>query len=373
MRNTERLTAWIYSWNSTTAEGLGLMRIFTSLFLLFFLLPGEGVQHFAWLASLPDDFYSPAPGPMRLFGSFPSLVFFQTIHTIAVLAVAAMLIGYRTKFTSVIAGLAILILQGLIYSVGKVNHEILIAMVPVVMAFSNWGLRYSVDAALKRNERIKAESWPLLLMAVIIGFMMFTAGFPKILGGWLDPTTQATYGHLLNQFIEKERDAFLAGAAVHWSSPLFWELLDWGTVLFEAGFIIAVYRLSWFRVFLCIAVLFHFSTMMLLNIAFLPNFLAYALFLNWRGIHDSLTGFWRKLNRRAGSRAGTQAVLFFSGFTMVLFALLRWAGNRDLVLADSELTLHEAVLLFAALVVVIIAGIRRLWFRSEKAPKSAME
>lgn len=368
MQYSSRLSRWIHGWKKTTAEELGLMRIFTSLFLLFFLLPGEGVQHFAWLSSLPDDFYSPAPGPMRLFSSFPGLVFFQTVHTIAVLAVIAMLVGYRTKITSITAGLAILTLQGLIYSVGKVNHEILIASVPVVMAFSNWGLRYSVDEALKKNVNKEAESWPLLMIALIIGFMMFTAGFPKILGGWLDPSTQATYGHLLNQYFEKERDAFLAGAAIHWNSPFFWELLDWSTVLFETGFIIAVYRLSWFRVFLCIAVLFHFSTMLLLNIAFLPNFLAYALFLNWQGIHDLLTRIWRKVNKRAGSRAEIQTVFFFSGFTAVMFALLRWASNRHFVLAHSELTLHEAAFLFAAVAVVVFSALGFVWRGRDKNP-----
>ena len=358
MSLSERFNRWIFESWSVSAEGLGLLRIISALFILFFLIPGYGTSHFNFLADLPPDFYAPPPGPMMLFESFPSAAIFQWVHTVLLFSLFAMLLGYRTKLTSILAGISILILQGIIFSVGKVNHEILVAVVPVVMAFSNWGAAFSIDS-IRRGHNRQTESWPLTLLALFIGFMMFTAGFPKILGGWLDPTTQATQGHLLNQFFVRERQAMLAEFMVQFDSVLFWELLDWITVLFEIGFLAAVFSPKWFRRFVAFAVLFHFSTMMTLNIAFLPNFLAYAVFLNWDGIYQSNLRLYRRLTGKRGERSKKRSALLLSAVVGLLFFLLNRLSSMDLVLRESDLTLHEVVFLFFALFVVMWIGIKK--------------
>ena len=333
------------------------MRIFSALFILFFLIPGQGTSHFSWLSSMPPDFYAPPPGPMMLFDQFPPLLVFQIIHTVIVISLIAMLAGYRTRWSSVIAGVSILLLQGFIFSVGKINHEILVAVVPILMAFSNWGERFSIDSFRKKNRDIITESWPLPLLAVIIGFMMFTAGFPKILGGWLDPSTQATYGHLLNQFFVKERQDLLSGFFVHLDSPIFWEFLDWATILFEVGFLISVYKIRWFRFFLGGAVLFHFSTMLTLNIAFLPNFLAYALFLNWDSLYQSIHQKYKRVAGKLGERSEYRSVLSWSLILLVFFATVKWLNEMDLILPQSDLVLSELLFLSMALAIVIVFAV----------------
>jgi hypothetical protein len=355
-----KLLNWVGNWGKVTAEGLALMRIFSALFILFFLIPGQGTSHFAWLASKPPDFYAPPPGPMMLFDQFPPLMLFQIIHTVIVISLIAMLAGYRTRWSSVTAGISILILQGLIFSVGKINHEILIAVVPILMAFSNWGKRFSIDSLRVKNKEIKTESWPLPLIAVLIGFMMFTAGFPKILGGWLDPSTQATYGHLLNQFFVKERQDLLSGLFVQFDSAIFWEFLDWATVLFEIGFLISVYKIKWFRLFLCGAVLFHFSTMLTLNIAFLPNFLAYALFLNWDRLYQSIHQKYKRVTGKLGERSEYRSVLSWSLLMIVLFALVKWLSEMDLILSHSDLILSEVLFLSVALAIVFVFAVNSI-------------
>lgn len=357
--NQKAFQIWIFESFTARAEGLALARIFSALFILFFLVPGSGTDHFAYLSTVPSDFFDPPPGPMMFLDQFPPLWVFQAVHTLIIFAVLAMLIGYYTKWTSILAGVSILFLQGFIYSLGKVNHEILIATVPVVMAFSNWGAAYSVDA-MRGKAAGKTESWPLTLLALIIGFMMFTAGFPKILGGWLDPSTQATQGHLLNQFYVRERDAFLAGYFAGFENVFFWEFLDWATILFEVGFLIAVFKASWFKLFVCFAVLFHFSTMMMLNIAFLPNFLAYALFLPWNRIYDGIREFYAKKSGITGQKSHHRTVQYFVLFLLISFSVIRWLSEKNILLQQSDLTLHEAVFLFFALFVFIWLGIKQL-------------
>jgi hypothetical protein len=359
MSMNDRFHQWIFNSFSVTPEGLGLLRIISSLFILFFLIPGQGTGHFAYLADIPSDFFAPPPGPLMLLDGFPSAAVFQFLHTLLLFALFAMLLGYRTRLASIVTGLTILLLQGFIFSVGKVNHEIVVALVPFLMAFSNWGAAFSLDS-IRRGHDSRVESWPVTMLALFIGFMMFTAGFPKILGGWLDPSTQAAQGHLLNQFFVRERQAFLAGYMVQFDNVVFWELLDWATVIFEIGFLVAVINSRWFRYFAAFAVLFHFSTMMTLNIAFLPNFLAYAVFLNWEKIYLTNLKMYRRFTGKRGERSKKRSVITFSVLIALLFAIIHWLSSGNVVLADSDLTLHEAVILFFALFVMIWIGVMKL-------------
>ena len=354
----QRFDGWIFNTYTVTAEGLALLRIFTALFILLFLIPGSGMAHFGFLSALPLDFYSPPPGPLRLLDGFPSLEIFQIIHTILIVSLFAMLAGYHTKWASILTGISLLILQGFIYSVGKVNHEIVIPLVPVIMAFSNWGVAYSVDSWRKKRTSAP-ESWPLSLLALFIAAMMFTAGFPKILGGWLDPATQATQGHLFNQFFIRERQALLAGWAVGFNQVIFWEILDWLTILFEIGFIIALLKAGWFRMFVGLAVVFHFSTMLVLNIAFLPNFLAYAVFLNWDKLFRTFKTAYSRFSGISGPKSGDRSVFLFTGVMLIFFLPLAWISRREFVLTQSDLMLHEFVLVTAAFTFVVFAAVKK--------------
>ncbi|TVQ64671.1 MAG: hypothetical protein EA360_11740 [Balneolaceae bacterium] len=344
---------WYVDYLPVTAGGLGLARISVSLAILFFLIPGDGLPHYRFLADLPPGFYSPAPGPMQLLGQFPPFSFFLILHAVILLSAVAMLAGYRTKTSSILCGLAMLLLQGVLFSAGKIDHEIVVPLVPLVMAFSNWGAAWSVDS-IRKPSAAEVQSWPLALMALLIGFMMFTAGFPKLLGGWLDPTTQAAQSHVLNQFYGRERQDLLAAFAAGFHSPLLWELLDWGTVLFELLFLVAVFRAAWFRFFLMLAVLFHTGTMLTMNIAFLPNFLAYSLFLNWSSLHGQIVKREPQDTGMAGNKTGRNRIVLYALLLVMLFVLLRWTGSQ--FGTGSDLQFHEVVLVTASAFYVLITS-----------------
>ena len=337
------------------------MRVVLSLFLLFFLIPGNGWSHFLFLSNLPSDFYAAPPGPMMLFDHFPTFPFLITLYFICILSVILMLIGYKTKWMSILSGLTILTLQGVIFSIGKINHEILIAVVPAVMAFSNWGLAFSVDSGMGQKPN-NAESWPLTFIAILIGFMMFTAGFPKVLGGWLDISTQATQGHLINQFYVRERQDLLAEAALNFQYPLLWEILDWGTVLFEIGFLFALINMKWFKLFLCLTIIFHFSTMLFLNIAFLPNFLAYAIFLNWDRILSGWNRWYCIVTDSSEESSKGRSVLIIGILLTILFGTLKMVSVSDLFLIQSDLQFYEVVIVGLASIYVVYLSVKAVTF-----------
>ncbi|CAN5275206.1 hypothetical protein BH23BAC3_BH23BAC3_16640 [soil metagenome] len=351
---SSKFEQWIFDSYSPGANGLALYRIFASLFFLFFLLPDFGF--YSTLASFPADFFTPPPGPMMLFEDFLPAWLLQLVHILLILSWVCVLVGFKTKIASASAGIFMLILQGFMFSLGKVNHEILLSVTPIVMAFSNWGAAYSFDS-LKGGVAKETQGWPLVLLALFIGFMMFSAGVPKILGGWLDPSTQATKGHLLNQYFVRGRQDLLAETAIQIDAVWLWELLDWATIVFEVGFLIVVLKAGWFRLFVCFAVLFHFSTMMTLNIAFLANFMAYAAFFKW----DKLYQRMEEKYLAGYSRKQTNSMVFFFAMSVFLFfAILRWASEAEVLMTYTEPSLHEVVLLSFFLLIVGILAIKKL-------------
>ncbi len=347
---------WIFNSYSPTAEGLGLYRIFAALFFLIFLFPDA--TFYATLESLPNEFFTPPPGPMMLFDEFPPEIFLRFIHGLLIVSWIGVLVGFKTKWTSILAGISMLVLQGFMFSLGKINHEILLSVTPIVMAFSNWGAAFSVDS--RYNEEVEpAEGWPLVLLALLLGFMMFTAGFPKILGGWLDPSTQATRGHLFNQFFARERQDFLAEFAVRFDVAFIWEVLDWATILFEIGFLVAVWKTGWTRLFVCFAVIFHFSTMMTLNIAFLPNFLAYAAFIKWDSVYRYLNKI-PEILPMVGVVNKDKLVWSIAILIGSLFMTLCLFSNAGYLISSAEPSLHDVVLISAAVIIVLGLGIKNL-------------
>ncbi len=279
--NAKCLDRWLFEGFPVTAHGLAAYRIAYAMFVLLILDPGHSAYfNFRPLAGLPNSFFSPPPGPMQLFHGFPPNWFFNGLHFALDCSLVALLFGYRTRLASWLTGALFLIGFGFLFSAGKINHVLLLVLLPWLMSFTNWGAVWSLDARQGRT-RPEVASWPLALLALLIGFALFTAGFTKLMGGWLDPTTPATQGHWLKQYFIVGRQDLLANLVTYpWPAGL-WELLDWGTVFLELGFLPAAFFPSAFRLFLAAMVGFHLGTALLLNITFVQNLIVYAAFLNW--------------------------------------------------------------------------------------------
>src|SRR5690625_237586 len=129
----QKFENWIHDTWIISPGGAGLLSIVTSLYILFFLIPGNGLGHYKYLSELPVQFFMPPPGPRALFHVFPPLLVFQALLTLPGISLILLTIGDRTKRVSIRSGSLILLLQGFIYSVGKVNHEILTGIVPILM------------------------------------------------------------------------------------------------------------------------------------------------------------------------------------------------------------------------------------------------
>lgn len=268
---------WIFEEYRLSPEALGLFRILYASILLFII----GVPNFTWISDNPDYIYSPPFSIAMLFSGFPPYYVLQAISTILLVLFVMLLFGYKTKAVSILITVFWVIGNSFAFSFNKIDHGQLMATVlPFIMAFSNWNAAYSIDAKIS-GKKIEPQYWAVTLMVLILGFAMFTASIPKIMGGWLDLSTHAVKYHFVRNYFLIPRQELLAPFFMEFDNALFWESLDYAGILFEFVFLIALLKVKWMRALVFVAVFFHFMNTLLLNIPFVFNFTVYPLFLSW--------------------------------------------------------------------------------------------
>jgi hypothetical protein len=252
----------------------------------------------SFLRHAPRAFFSPPFGLAALFTTFPAPPVITGLNVLLALFASLLLVGWWTPVASACTGLTLLVLNSWAYSLGKINHDILLVVTPLVLAFSAWGHALSLDAAGPPRDE-PPRSWPLALLALLIGYGMFTAGWAKLSSGWLDPQTRATYGHLLNNYYATGRETRAAALALRVDSFALWKGGDWAATLLELAFLPAAVNRRALCVVMALACIFHFGVWLLFGIPFWWNVLAYGAFVRYA----ELPGF-RRLARGTPSAVG---------------------------------------------------------------------
>ncbi len=271
----ERTGSWLAREYYVGDEQLGLIRVLYCAFVLFVI----GVPSFTWIASSPQLLFDPPLlSVANLLSGWPSYGVLWVLSLALVVLYLLLLFGFFVPTVSVLISLLLIAGSSLQFSFGKIDHNVLFVLVPLAMARSGWGNRYT----LARASEVPNRSGPCLgIFAIVVGFAMFTAGFQKLTTGWLDIRTHASYGQLIYSFYSDSRDVLLAPVALRVRSPVLWEGLDYLTVAFEVLFVVAVIRRWLFRAWIGLALAFHIGTLLILNIGFAWNFSAYLLFFEW--------------------------------------------------------------------------------------------
>ena len=279
---TNRLDHWIFEEYRMPPRALSVFRIVYSAFVLLMV----GVPPFRWIGNKPEIFYNPPMfSIMRWFDGYPAPSFFWLLDGGVTLLFVCLLFGFQTRWTSWLLALGLFTGFSWSYAYGKINHDtLLMALVPLVMSFSRWGAYFSLDQRRASGLPKQEQYWPVALLALLFGFAMFSAGMPKLLSGWLDPTTHAVQGYTIRQHYDFYADQLLAPIMAHFDLPWFWELLDYSAVLFEVGFLLAVAKRPVFQFFIVLTVIFHLTNSLMLNIDFSRNLTLYLLFIDWRPV-----------------------------------------------------------------------------------------
>jgi predicted DCC family thiol-disulfide oxidoreductase YuxK/uncharacterized membrane protein YphA (DoxX/SURF4 family) len=277
------LDAWIHGFVPVSAEGLALSRI---LYASFFLL--LGIPTFSWVSANPPGFFDPPPLSIAAwFAGFPDPRALRALDVSICVLFVFLLTGFKTRASSVLLTLALIIGNSFRFSFGKIDHTILPVVMPAVMAFSGWEACYSIDAR-NRTRAMTVHAWPLTLLALLIGFGFLSAGLPK-LAAWVDfdRSTQGVRSWVVQSWAMGRRRLLLPFFMTI-DNAFFWEALDLAAVAFEVSFILSIANRKAFRTFLSMAVMFHFSNMFMLNIPFTPYMPVYAVFLPWEEVTSRL-------------------------------------------------------------------------------------
>jgi hypothetical protein len=228
-----------------------------------------------------SSFFSPPLSLAVLFEGFPPGWVATLLNVILAGFLAMLLAGWRTRTASLGTGLTFIVLKSFEYSIGKINHDILLALPPLVLAFSNWGDALSIDSRRRPGAPANAREgqWPLTLLAALMSAAMFTAGWAKAASGWLDPQISSTYGQLMANYWVVGRDTLAARLALSLGPNPLWELVDWASTVLELVFVVAMFHARLWQATLAVACLFHVGIWLLFDIVFETNLVAYAAFL----------------------------------------------------------------------------------------------
>ena len=274
----KKIDSWLKNEFYISNVNLSVCRVFYSLTVLFYVVPTY-IKHSHWLSNLPDALYYPPPGPMMLLsGFFPDYVIYSLISLITALSVL-LLLGKYTRSVSIMLGISILLFDGNLYSIGKIDHgRILLAWFPIIMSWSSWGSNLAVD----KNTKSEHIYWPYQLFALLVAFGLFTAGLPKLLGGWLSFDTQASFSKFHTSYYALNRQDLLASSLISTGNlKYFWEFQDWFTVGFEVLFLASIVKEKIFKLFICLAVGFHWGVALTMNIVFPEQIIIYFMFVDW--------------------------------------------------------------------------------------------
>ena len=284
----------------SSAFALGVVRsIVNAIFLISIVFTS-----FSALGSLPTTILRPT-GVMKLLPwSFydqlvtpSSMVFLKTVMILSLLFSAA---GFLTIISTKTSLLLVLFYQGFLRSFGHFNHDEMLAVYClVVLAFTPCGDGFSIDSWLARKKTERpyfAYAYPILLMQLLVAWTYFSSAFIKMrVAGlkYLSPDNLPALAifHSLDNlhdtsfrlaFRLPEVQAYLPYAV---GFILVWELL----------FPLAIFcrRLRWW--ILGIGIIFHLSTLFVMNIFFPHHLAMYLIFVNWdrfRTTNRNATALW---------------------------------------------------------------------------------
>jgi len=357
----DRHNAWLFDGYRTSLANLAVVRILLALAFLLGAVPCG-----MWVIDLPDAMLDSVPSPMALLiDGFPSATTMWLLNGLLTVCLLMLLVGLYTPVVSVLSTVGIITLESINMTTGKIDHSILWDIMPMMFAFSGWGRCWSTDALRSGRERLpspdllkETDHWCLTLWAVIIAAAISTAGLIKIRGHWLDIEQSSTLGFLMYSDLILHRSTPISEWLIVTIPAWLWEVSDYLTVLLELGGLLLVFKQRYFVAWLFILTMFHLGVGVMIDIWFVPNILAYAIFVAW----VSSANPWSRWSHR-------KVVLSLLALFPVLLAFVFWKGWAYPQQYSLIMTLVDwiAVAVVNLGVVVALALAWRHWMRSRRA------
>lgn len=290
----------------TSPSALGMIRAFVCAFFLANVL----LTSFQALGRLPSTLLRPTGLmqllPWTLYDSLltpPGMLGFKILLVLSLTLGAT---GMFTTWTTKISALLVLFYEGLLRSYGHFNHDEMPALyILLVLAFSPCGDAFSLDSRLReRGTRAHAfiYSYPIILMRALVAWSYFSSALIKlrVAGiGYLSPDNLPSLAiiHSLDNLHDTQFRLAFALPAWRELTPLAVALI-W---LWEFAFPIVIWSKR-ARVFiLASGVLFHFMTLIFMNIFFPYHLAMYLVFIDWDYVRNRTRSIPANKKRRSAN------------------------------------------------------------------------
>ena len=274
-----------------TALTLGVVRaVVHGAFLLGVLLTS-----FQNLSALPVTVMRPT-GAMQLlpWGFYETLLTpagMSALKAAMVAALALGALGLWTPLTTKLSAALVIFYEGLLRSFGHFNHDEMVAVYAlVVLAFAPCGDRVALGRRGREGRRAGwVYGYPVLLIRLVVAWMYFSSALIKlrIAGlGYLNPDNLPALGifHSLDNLHDTQyRLAFQLVNYRDFTTPLIALVLLW-----ELLFPLAVFSRRARPWVLGFGVVFHLSTIFVMNVFFPYHLATYLAFVDWQAVADRM-------------------------------------------------------------------------------------
>lgn len=273
----------------SVVHGAFLISTLSTSFSALGLLPVTILRPTGVMKLLPWSFYDHLQNPRGML----------VLQTIMIVSLLLSTVGFATSISTKTSLVLVIFYQGLLRSFGHFNHDEMIAVYfMVVLAFTPCGDAFSIDRRLARTNRERpafAYVYPILLLQLLLAWVYFSSALIKLrVSGWKylgadNLPALAIYHSLDNLHDTHFRLAFLlpqlrSYLPVAVALILLWELI----------FPLAIFwrRARWW--ILGFGILFHLSTLFLMNIFFPHQLAMYLVFVNWDRAKIVASSTWSK-------------------------------------------------------------------------------
>lgn len=269
-----------------SAFALGVVRaIVHGTFLISVLFTS-----FSALGSLPATILRPTGAMKLLPWSFYDRLLTPSgmliLKSAMVLSLLLGALGFLAVITTKTSFLLVLFYQGLLRSFGHFNHDEMVAVYfLLVLAFTPCGDAFSIDSRLRKTRiqrPLLAYAYPILLMQLLLAWTYFSSALIKLrVAGWKYLSADNLPSLAIFHSLDNLHDT---GFRLAFWLPQVKEYLPFAVgfiLIWELLFPLAVFwrRVRWW--ILGVGIIFHFSTLFLMNIFFPHQLAMYLVFINW--------------------------------------------------------------------------------------------
>lgn len=175
----DRLNRYISEYFSFSWETLGYARILYGMTLFSFFSSWYSVSRDNLFLQIPQYLFDPPKTNILNYLPTPDPLFFTVSIWILFVCWICIITGVYTKITSFIWSALMIILSGINYSYGKIDHDLIILITPAVLSLTNWWSYISWGKYLPWKKR-DVENWPITLLLLCFFFWFFSAWIEKI-------------------------------------------------------------------------------------------------------------------------------------------------------------------------------------------------